>query len=473
MVETISLLNDLLWGSVLVYILVGVGTYFTVKLGFIQFRHFSHLFSVLKNSHRRDASSISSFQALCISLAARIGTGNMAGVAIALTSGGPGAIFWMWLVAMLSMATSFAESTLAQLYKTRDSKGNFRGGPAYYMEKGLGMRWLGVFFAIMLMITFGLVFNAVQANSIAVAMGHAFGFSPFFVGSGVVVLSGLVIFGGLHRVARTVEIVVPLMVIGYLLLAFVVVVLNIGQLPSIVMLVIKSAFGMQEVVAGGIGYTISQAVINGTERGLFSNEAGIGSAPNAAATAIPYPPHPASQGYMQMLGVFVDTIVICTATVAMILISGEYIGYSGATGVELTQRALTSQLGEWGSIFMAIAIFCFSFTSIVANYSYAETNLAFLKCNHNIIGLLFRLSVLGMVMYGAVDHLPIIWAMAGVSMGMMSMVNLMTIVLLSGIAIKLAKDYNRQLNQGRIPQFQLSEYPELTGQLEKEIWDNK
>ncbi len=473
MAEIISLLNDLLWGSALVYILVGVGIYFTIKLGFIQFRYFPHLFSVLKNSRRVGASGISSFQALCVSLAARVGTGNMAGVAIALTSGGPGAIFWMWLVAMLGMATSFAESALAQLYKTKDDEGHFRGGPAYYMEKGLGMRWLGVFFSVLLIITFGLVFNAVQANSIAAAMHNAFGFSPVYIGGLVVVLSGLVIFGGVKSVARTAEIVVPVIAVGYLALAFVVVILNIEQIPGVLVLIIKSAFGIQEAVAGGIGYTVSQAVINGIERGLFSNEAGMGSAPNAAATATPNPPHPASQGYIQMLGVFVDTIVICTATVAIILISGEYSPHSEITGVTLTQTALNSQVGEWGGIFIAIAIFFFSLTSIIANYSYAETNLTFLKRNHKISRILFRLSVLGMVMYGAMDSLPVIWAMAGVFMGMMSIVNMMAIVLLSGIAIKLAGDYNRQLNMGRIPQFKSSEYPELVGQLEKGVWEQK
>ncbi|MDB1124834.1 alanine/glycine:cation symporter family protein [Vibrio algarum] len=472
MAETISLLNNLLWGSVLVYILVGVGIFFTVKLGFIQFRHFTHTFHVLRNSRTVHGSGISSFQALCTSLAARVGTGNMAGVAIALTAGGPGAIFWMWLIAMLGMATSFAESTLAQLYKTKDDDGNFRGGPAYYMEKGLGMRWLGALFSVFLIITFGLVFNAVQANAISSAMQTAFGWDPFYVGTFVVVLSAFVIFGGVRKVARTAEIIVPLMALAYLALALVVVVLNLDKVPGALFLIIKSAFGVQEAAAGGVGYSISQAVINGVERGLFSNEAGMGSAPNAAATATPYPPHPASQGYVQMLGVFLDTIVICTATVAIILVSGEYELHSSVTGIELTQRALSSQVGEWGSSFVAIAIFLFAFTSIIANYSYAETNLVFLEHNHKTSSIILRIMVLCMVMYGAVDALPTIWALAGVSMGMMSIVNLMTIMLLSSIVIKLAKDYNRQLNMGRVPKFKPNEFPELVAQLEKEVWDD-
>lgn len=351
MTDLINLMNDLLWGSILVYLLVGVGIYFTVRLGFIQFRHFGHMFSVLKNSRKSDNAGISSFQALCTSLAARVGTGNMAGVAVALTAGGPGAIFWMWLIAMLGMATSFAESTLAQLYKTKDDDGNYRGGPAYYMEKGLGMRWMGVLFSIFLIIAFGLVFNAVQANSIANAMQNAFGWENAYVGVVIVVLSGVIIFGGIKRIARTAELIVPVMALAYLALALFVMFSNLEKLPDVLMLIFKSAFGLQEAAAGGLGYAIAQAMINGIKRGLFSNEAGMGSAPNAAASATPYPPHPASQGYVQMLGVFMDTIVICSATVAIILMSGEYVPHGEITGIELTQLALSSQVGSWGGIF--------------------------------------------------------------------------------------------------------------------------
>ncbi|KGY08640.1 sodium:alanine symporter family protein [Vibrio sp. MarTm2] len=471
MTDLINLMNDLLWGSILVYLLVGVGIYFTVRLGFIQFRHFGHMFSVLKNSRKADKAGISSFQALCTSLAARVGTGNMAGVAVALTAGGPGAIFWMWLIAMLGMATSFAESTLAQLYKTKDDDGNYRGGPAYYMEKGLGMRWMGVLFSVFLIIAFGLVFNAVQANSIANAMHNAFGWEDTYVGIFVVLLSSVVIFGGIKRIARVAELVVPIMALAYLLLALFVMMMNIEKLPDILVLIFKSAFGLQEAAAGGLGYAIAQAMINGIKRGLFSNEAGMGSAPNAAASATPYPPHPASQGYVQMLGVFMDTIVICSATVAIILMSGEYVPHGEVTGIELTQTALSSQVGEWGGIFVAVAIFFFAFTSIIANYSYAETNLIFLEHNHKAGLGIFRVIVLGMVMFGAVASLPVVWALADVSMGLMAIVNLVAIILLSGIVIKLAKDYNRQLDEGKVPTFDSNDFPELKSQLEDGIWD--
>ncbi|GAK83873.1 sodium/alanine symporter [Vibrio ponticus] len=259
MTDLINLMNDLLWGSILVYLLVGVGVYFTIRLGFIQFRHFGHMFSVLKSSRKADNAGISSFQALCTSLAARVGTGNMAGVAVALTAGGPGAIFWMWLIAMLGMATAFAESTLAQLYKTKDDDGNYRGGPAYYMEKGLGMRWMGVLFSIFLIIAFGLVFNAVQANSIANAMHTAFGWEDKYVGMAVVVLSAVIIFGGIKRIARVAELIVPVMALAYLLLAMFVMFSNIEKLPAILTLIVKSAFGFQEAAAGGVGYAIAQA----------------------------------------------------------------------------------------------------------------------------------------------------------------------------------------------------------------------
>lgn len=471
MTDLINLMNDLLWGSILVYLLVGVGIYFTVRLGFIQFRHFGHMFSVLKNSRKADSAGISSFQALCTSLAARVGTGNMAGVAVALTAGGPGAIFWMWLIAMLGMATSFAESTLAQLYKTRDNDGNYRGGPAYYMEKGLGMRWMGVLFSIFLIIAFGLVFNAVQANAIASAMNTAFDFERSYTGVAIVVISAFVIFGGIRKIARTAEIIVPIMALAYLAIALFIMFTNIEKVPEVLALIFKSAFGLQEAAAGGLGYAIAQAMINGIKRGLFSNEAGMGSAPNAAASATPYPPHPASQGYVQMLGVFMDTIVICSATVAIILMSGEYVPHGEVTGIELTQRALTAQVGSWGGIFVAVAIFFFAFTSIIANYSYAETNLIFLEHNNKKGLVLFRIIVLGMVMFGSMATLPTVWALADVSMGLMAIVNLVAIILLSGIVIKLAKDYNRQLDAGKVPTFDANDFPELKSQLEDGIWD--
>ena len=474
MIEYINSISNFIWTSILIYLLLGAGLYFTIRSKFIQFRHFGHMFGVLKNSTRSDSSGISSFQALCTSLAARVGTGNLTGVAIAITAGGPGAIFWMWVVALLGMATSFIECTLAQLYKTKDDQGNYRGGPSYYMQKGLKQRWMGVLFSIFLIIAFGLVFNAVQANSIAQATAVAFDFNPLYVGIALVILSGTIIFGGLRSIAKVAEFVVPIMAIAYLLLAFWVVGQNIERLPDVFMLIFRSAFGLQEAAGGALGYGIAQAMTQGIQRGLFSNEAGMGSAPNAAASASPYPPHPASQGYVQMLGVFLDTIVICSATAIIILASGVLDGpVDKINGIELTQMALSSAVGSWGSIFIAIAIFFFAFTSIIANYAYAESNMIFLENNHTAGLFLFRLATLGMVMFGALGEMPLIWKLADVSMGLMAITNLIAILLLSGVAFKLAKDYNHQLSAGKVPTFDINDHPELKKQLNDGIWEKE
>jgi alanine or glycine:cation symporter, AGCS family len=471
MEATINYLNDILWGSVLIYLLLGVGLLFTLRLGFIQVRHFTHMFSVLRQGHQSDSAGISSFQALCTGLAARVGTGNLAGVAVAIYLGGPGAIFWMWMTALLGMATAFVESSLAQLYKVKDDQGNYRGGPAYYMEKGLGMRWMGVLFSIFLIIAFGLVFNAVQANSISAAMQTSFSVPGWISGLVLVVITGLIIFGGIRAIARFSELVVPFMAVAYLLIALVVVAMNLDKLLDVFTLVFRSAFGFEQAGAGALGYAISQGMINGIKRGLFSNEAGMGSAPNTAATASPFPPHPASQGYTQMLGVFLDTIVICTCTASIILLSDQFVPGNGVTGIQLTQVALSSQIGSVGHLFIACAVFFFAFTSIVANYAYAENNLVFLEHNHPAGLLLFRLFVLAMVMFGAIGEVPLVWAMADLSMALMAMTNLVALLLLSGTAVKLAKDYNMQRQLGKVPHFDATRYPELQGQIEPGIWD--
>jgi len=473
MQSIVNALNDLLWGSVLIYLLLGTGLFFTLRLGFIQFRHFGHMFSVLKNSRTGDAAGISSFQALMTSLAARVGTGNLIGVATAIYFGGPGAVFWMWLVAMLGMATSFAESSLAQLYKVKDDEGAYRGGPAYYIEKGLGQRWLGVLFAISLIFCFGLAFNAVQANAIAGTMQVAFGIPTWVSGGAVALVTGLVIFGGIRSIARVAEIVVPFMAIAYILVGLFVLLANISELPGVFMLIIESAFGWREAGSGLLGFTIAQAMMNGVKRGLFSNEAGMGSAPNAAATARPYPHHPASQGYVQMLGVFIDTIVICTVTASIILLSEQFVPGSGIKGGELTQLALVEHVGDWGKAFIALALLFFAFTSIIANYSYGETNLVFLEHNHDRGLTIFRLIVLVMVFTGSQMKLETVFGMADVSMGIMAIINLIAILLLSGVVVKLARDYNRQLAAGQKPEFHSADYPELDDQLEQDIWQRE
>ncbi|CAH9052180.1 Amino-acid carrier protein AlsT [Pseudoalteromonas sp. CIP111854] len=470
MADVLNFISGLLWGHVLIYLLIAAGLFFTLRLGFIQFRQFPYMVKVMANSRSGANEGISSFQAFCTSLAARVGTGNMAGVAVALYLGGAGAIFWMWLIALIGMATSFAESTLAQLYKVKDEDGNYRGGPAYYMEYGLGKRWMGVLFSVCLILAFGLVFNAVQANSIAAAFEVAFNVPKYVMGIILVIGSAFIIFGGLKTISRFAELVVPFMALAYLLVALYVCAINYDLLPDVFMQIIYSAMGIEQAGAGAIGYAVMQAMIQGIKRGLFSNEAGMGSAANAAATATPNPNHPASQGYVQMLGVFVDTIVICSATAALILLSNQLVPGSGVTGIALTQAALVQHVGEWGATFIAIAILFFAFTSIVANYSYAETNLMFLEHNHKHGIFIFRICVLGMVMFGAVGELGVIWTMADVSMGMMAIVNVIALFMLSGFVIWLYKDYNRQLKAGITPVFNANEHSKMKETLPKDIW---
>ncbi|ALU41755.1 alanine/glycine:cation symporter family protein [Pseudoalteromonas rubra] len=470
MADFFNTISGLLWGHILIYLLIAAGVFFTLRLGFIQFTQFPYMIKVMANSRSGAKDGISSFQAFCTSLAARVGTGNMAGVAVALYLGGPGAIFWMWLIALIGMATSFAESALAQLYKTKDDEGNFRGGPAYYMEYGLNKRWMGVLFSLCLILAFGLVFNAVQANSIAAAFEVAFDVPKYVMGLLLVCGSAFIIFGGLKTIARFAELAVPFMAIAYLLLAIVVCVMNASQLPDVFMLIINSALGFEQAAGGAVGYAVMQAMIQGIKRGLFSNEAGMGSAANAAASATPNPNHPASQGYVQMLGVFVDTIIICSATAALILLSNQLVPESGVTGIQLTQAALVEHVGDWGAIFVAIAILFFAFTSIVANYSYAETNLLFLEHNHPKGLFIFRACVLAMVMFGAVGELGLIWTLADISMGLMAIVNVVALFMLSGIVIWLAKDYRAQLKQGKNPVFDPSQKPEVLKTLPKGIW---
>ncbi len=466
--EFINLINTLLWETVLIYGLVGAGIFFTLRLGFIQISHLGHAIGLMKISRHGAKDGLSSFQVFCTSMAARVGAGNMAGVAVALTTGGPGAIFWMWLIAFLGMATSMVESTLAQVFKVKDEEDQFRGGPSYYMDKGLGQKWMGVLFSILLIIAFGLVFNAVQANTITGAMSAVFDFDATLVGIIVSIASGLVIMGGLKNVAKVSEVLVPLMALAYLLVAAIVVLMNIEKLPSVFSLIINSAFGWQEAASGGVAFAIAQAMKAGIARGLFSNEAGMGSAANIAASATPNPNHPASQGFVQMFGVFVDTLVICTATAAIILLAGDT-GNAG-DGIAITIAALDFHVGAWGGAFIAGSIILFCFTSIIANYSYAETNILFLSNNKSTFLPLFRACVVAMVMFGAVSKIDVVWALADASMGMMALVNLVALLLLSNIAIKVIKHYKTQRKAGIEPNFIAADFPELTGKIEEGIW---
>ena len=469
MTTIVDSLNSILWGYVLVYGLLGVGVFFTIRLGFLQFLNFGEMIRAIRGSRDSDVHGISPFQALCTSLASRVGTGNLAGVAVALYLGGAGAIFWMWMVALVGMATGYAESTLAQLYKVRDGKGQYRGGPAVYITKGLKAPWAGSVFAVCLILSFGLVFNAVQANSIADAMQGAFGVPKLWVGIVIAVLAGTVIFGGLRSIVRFAELVVPLMAGIYVLIALVIMAIHITEVPGVLITIVKSAFGLEEA-AGGAAGSITAAMLNGIKRGLFSNEAGMGSAPNIAATATPAPHHPSSQGLVQAFGVFVDTIIICTATAVMILLSGVMEPGSGITGTQLTQDAMQSHIGESGAYFIAIAILFFAFTSIVANYTYAENALIHLGGDNTIAITLLRSAVLGMVVWGSYEAVVTVFNAADASMGLMATINLIAIVMLSGTVVKLTKDYLAQRKQGEVPHFKSKDYPELHEKIDGNIW---
>ena len=465
----IDFLNTIFWGYVLIYGLLAVGVYFTVRLKALQIVHFPEMIRSVMGSSSTDHAGITPFQALCTSLASRVGTGNIAGVAVALYLGGPGAIFWMWMVATLGMATAFSESTLAQLYKVKDSEGRYRGGPAFYIAKGLKAPWAGAVFSVCLILSFGLVFNAVQANSIADAMEGAFGASKLVTGIVLAVLSGIIIFGGIPMIARVAEIVVPFMAVGYLGVALFAVFANIAEVPALIVLIVKSAFGL-EPAAGGVAGSIAAAMLNGVKRGLFSNEAGMGSAPNIAAVATPDPHHPVSQGFVQALGVYIDTILICTATALLILLSGTLAPGSGVTGTQLTQAAMEHHIGWAGPYFVAVAIFFFAFTSIIGNYSYAENALVFLGVGNTIGKTVLRAGVLLMVVWGAYESLATVFNAADASMGLMATVNLIAICLLSGLVSRLTKDYLAQRKEGKNPRFIASSMPELEGQIDKEIW---
>ncbi|MDR1515060.1 MAG: alanine:cation symporter family protein [Synergistaceae bacterium] len=433
--------NGILWGWGMIWILLGTGIFYTVRLGFPQVKFFTYMFKVTLGGRRKGAGGgITSFQALCTGLAAQVGTGNLAGVATALVSGGPGAIFWMWMTALVGMATIMAEAILAQVFRVDNGDGTFRGGPAYYIEKGLGQRWMGILFSICIITSMAFIFNAVQCNSIAAGFYGGFGVDQRVVAAVVIALTGLVIFGGLRRIASVAEVVVPLMAGIYILAALYVVLTHISQLPEVFKLIISSAFGVKQVAGGVLGHTVATAFRYGVARGLFSNEAGMGSTPNANATA--EVAHPARQGFVAMMGVFVDTIVVCTATAAIVLLSGE-LG-SGKTGIELTQLATKAALGNFGPILIAGAMFFFAWTSILANYYYGESNIGYIFPKAGKTGMtVYRVAVLGMLYFGAVSNVPLVWEMADFFNGIMALINLVAILLLSGVTSKVFADYVR------------------------------
>ncbi len=479
----INTLNTPLWDFLVIFLLA-VGSFYTFITGGVQIRMLFHSLKVMKRSRKEgdDDHGITPFQAFVTGLASRVGVGNVAGVAIAIAIGGPGAVFWMWFTALLGMSSAFVESSLAQLFKIRDKENKqFRGGPAYYITQGLKQKWLGVVFALSLIFTYGFVFNAVQANAIVGATSHAWGWdkaNPIvnlgglnleisWVGLALVVLTALIIFGGIKRIAKVAESFVPLMAVLYLTVALYIAIANYSILPDIFHLIFSKAFEFDAAAGGFFGAMVSMAMMQGIKRGLFSNEAGMGSAPNAAAASDVK--HPVNQGLVQMLGVFVDTFVVCTCTAIIILVSGLYHD-AAFEGVTLTQMALESQIGVWGGDFLAIILFMFAFSSIIGNYAYAEGNIQFINNNKQVM-FIFRVFVLVMVYFGAITSVPLIWNMADLFMGSMAVINLFAIVLLTPFFMMLLKDYKAQLKNGIAePVFKMDDHPKFKDKVNSDIW---
>lgn len=463
--QIIDSANDLLWSYIMIAALLLCAAYFTLRSGFVQFRMIGEMFRQLINSterrHDEGVKHISPFEAFVVSLASRVGTGNLAGVATAVAVGGPGAVFWMWIIALLGAANAFVESTLAQLYKRR-SADSYIGGPAYYIEWGLRCRPMAILFSVLTIVTFGFAFNTVQSNTLCEAVENAFGIDRLYIGIAITVSTLIIIFGGIQRIAKVSSVIVPVMAVGYILLAFVVVAMNIGSLPEVLKTIINSAFGVEQVVGGGMG----AAVMQGIKRGLFSNEAGMGSAPNAAATASTS--HPVKQGLIQTLGVFTDTLIICSCTAFIILASGVELG-GELDGVRLTQEALTSQIGITGRIFVAVAIFFFAFSSIFGNYYYGEANVRFITSSQRVLNI-YRIIVGAMVMGGAMMSLKMVWSLADLTMGLMTLCNIVALVLLGRQALLLLDDYRRQKREGKDPVFEKRAIKELAENDNIECW---
>jgi AGCS family alanine or glycine:cation symporter len=464
---TIGFINNILWGdySVLIVLLVVAGIWFSASLGLVQFKHFGHMFGLIRSSTKSDSQGISSFQALCTSLSARVGTGNLAGVAMAISVGGAGAVFWMWVIALLGMATGFAESLLAQVYKVRDHNSEFRGGPAYYIQQGLGLKWLAVLFSICLFLGYGLFFSAMQANTITDALNNAYQIPTLYSGIVITILAGAIVIGGLRTIARFAELVVPFMGVAYIITALGITIFNIAAVPDMLLDIVSSAFGLQEAGAGALGAALKA----GIQRGLYSNEAGSGSAPHAAASASPNPNHPATQGYIQMLGVFFDTIILCTCTAVIILLAGD-IPSGEMTGIRLTQDAMTQHVGNSGLHFVSIAITLFAFTSVVANYAYAQSNLRIFGIDNKWGNGAYTIGYLAMVLWGSGARLDAVWSAADMALGLMTLVNVIALILLTPTIVAVSRDYFAKHESGGKMDFKKGDCA-IQGKTEDDIWD--
>jgi AGCS family alanine or glycine:cation symporter len=462
-----AIVGDGTWGWSLVPFLVVLGVFFTIASGFVQFRFFGRMWRVLFPGGAPEAGGhVSSREALLVSVGGRVGGGNIAGVAVAITLGGPGAVFWMWMIALIGMATSLFECSLAQLYKRTDVEGTYRGGPAQYILHGLGSRfkWLTFLYAISLIAAFALGFNAFQGNTVAGAVQDSLGIDRLWTGIAIAILTGVVIYGGIKRIAQVADVVVPIMAIGYIGMALVIILINIGEVPGVIATIVKNAFGFEEAVGGGMG----AAVANGIRRGLFSNEAGLGSAPNVAAVA--YVRHPISQGIVQSLSVFIDTILICSCTAFIILLGNVYVpGAQGVDGVVLTQSSLVSHVGEWSKYFLTGAILLFAFSSIIYNYYLGENALTVFT-NSEISRHILRIGIIALVFLGSsAPGATSVFFFSDPMMGVLALINLLAIVMLFPVGMRLLNDYTDQLKAGKEhPVFDAAKFSDLD--IDKTAW---
>ena len=451
--DFLTKMNNVMYTYILVVLLVGVGIYFTIRTRGVQFRLLGDgIKSMMEKTEKTEngEKKVSSFQALMISTASRVGTGNIAGIATAIAAGGPGAVFWMWIMAVIGGASAFIESTLAQVYKVKQD-GQYRGGPSYYMERALGKRWMGILFSILLIICFAYGFNGLQAYNMSSALeyyitDYSSTIWPMVVGIILAVAAGFVIWGGVHRIGFISSVIVPIMAILYILLGLVTMVINITELPAMFATIIKNAFDVKAIMGGFAG----SAVVIGIKRGLFSNEAGMGSAPNASASADV--DHPVKQGLVQIISVFIDTLLICSSTAIMLLVSGVEGKSEVLDGIPYVQAAISSNVGEWGIHFITFSIFAFAFSSLIGNYFYAESNILFIK-NSKVLLNIFRITCVVAIFLGAQADFSLVWNLADITMGLMAIVNIIAIFLLGKVAVKVLKHYEKQKKEGKNPVF--------------------
>ena len=458
-------INGFLSGKLLIVLVVGLGAYFTVKTRFVQLRYFLHMFKVFRDSLTRSSTQISSFQALMLSLAGRVGAGNIAGVGVAVTLGGPGAVFWMWVTALVGMATTLFECSLAQLYKRHNGSGQFHGGPSFYIEYGLNKRWLGVVMAVLLIVTFGFSFNGLQSHAVTHSLQNAFGVDPAYSGIALAAVLALVFVGGIKRIARVADLLVPVKTLAYIAVTLYVIVLQFDHVPLMLLTIVKSAFGLDQAFGGLIG----SAIVMGVKRGVFANEAGLGSAPNVAAVAEVR--HPVSQGVVQAFSVFFDTFIICTCTALLILLSGFYTAGFAGDGIVLTQNSLAAVVGDWGRSFISVALALFVFTSILYNYYLGENNLRFILGKNRKALLSYRGLVLALILWGSVQDLSTVFAFADITMTLSALVNLIALVLLCRVGLRLLADYDAQRKAGVAePVLTACAFQDLN--IDRTIWGN-